>query len=72
MPHIAKAYHIDPMNPLESIDAGANLMNDLISRFHRDDKMCTTAGCHGQVINGDMVMSEGLSKDQGYHVGITA
>ena len=41
MPHIAKAYRIDPMNPLESIDAGANLMSDLISRFHRDDRMCT-------------------------------
>ena len=41
MPHIAKAYRIDPMDPLESIDAGANLMSDLISRFHRDDKMCT-------------------------------
>ena len=41
MPRTAKAFKIDPLNPFESIDAGAHLMSQLLTAFDGGDKMCT-------------------------------
>ena len=41
MPRTAKAFKIDPLDPYESIDAGAHLMGKLLTAFDSGGKMCS-------------------------------